>query len=685
MRQGRSQQSKRTVLYGERKGKGSMEKQRHADQPLWTPSAELMQQATMTQYMQWLAQTKDLHVATREALWRWSVTDLEAFWASIWEFFHVRASQPYSSVLGARSMPGAVWFPGARLNFAEHIFLQAHSKRPAILFRSERHAYREVSWSELTEKVGALAQSLRDLGVTSGDRVVSYMPNIPETVIAFLACASLGAIWSSCSPDFGPSSVIERFKQIEPKVLFAVDGYQYNGKRFDRRAVLAELQRSLPTLQATILFPYLQEEEGSPSELAQTILWQDLLAKPAELRFEQVPFDHPLWVLYSSGTTGLPKALVQGHGGILLEHLKALALDLNLKPDDRFFWFSTTGWMMWNLLISGLLVGAVVMLYDGSPAYPDYNCLWQLAQEMQMTFFGTSASYIAACMKAGIEPGQRYDLSALQSLGSTGSPLPPEGFRWVYQHVKQDLWLASISGGTDVCSAFVGGSVLLPVYAGELQCRSLGASVDAVDEQGNSLIDEVGELVLREPMPSMPLFFWNDPDGRRYRESYFGHYPGIWRHGDWIRITSSGSAVISGRSDTTLNRMGIRMGSSELYRVVESLPEILDSLVVGLELSGGRYYMPLFVVLRDGVVLDDVLKRTIKEQIRKTISPHHVPDEILAIPEVPRTLSGKKLELPVKKLLQGIPKEKAISTDAMANPQALASFVPLAEHIKALQ
>ena len=649
---------------------------------LWEPSEELKRQANVTRYMQWLAQEKGLSFHSREELWQWSVDNLEDFWASIAEYFHVKSSRPYTAVLTERKMPGAVWFPGARLNFAEHVFRNATSDRPALVFRSERYELVEVTWSELRQKAGAVARALRAMGVQQGDRVVAYMPNIPETLIAFLACASIGAVWSSCSPDFGTSSVIDRFKQIEPKVLFAVDGYQYNGKAFDRRPIVSDLQQSLPTLEKTVLFSYLfKDDDPASANLAHTVPWDDLLSENAELEFEQVPFDHPLWVLYSSGTTGLPKPIVQGQGGILLEHLKSLALDLDIKPNDKFFWFTTTGWMMWNLLTSGLQVGAVVLLYDGSPSYPDIGALWKFAQDSAMTFFGTSAGFITSCMKAGIEPGRTYDLSKLRGLGSTGSPLPPEGFRWVYEHVKSDIWLASVSGGTDVCSAFVGGSILLPVYSGELQCRSLGAKVEAFDEQGQPLLNEVGELVITEPMPSMPLFFWNDPGNKRYQESYFSMYPGIWRHGDWIQITDRGSAVIYGRSDSTLNRMGIRMGTSEIYRVVEGFSEVLDSLIIGVEYPGGRYYMPLFVVLRDNVELDGALKARIKESLRRNISPHHVPDDVFAIREVPRTLSGKKLEVPVKKLFMGIPVEKAISTDAMSNPQSIQYFVELASKV----
>ena len=646
--------------------------------PLWEPTEATRQQANITQYMRWLGDKKDLHFTTRAELWQWSVDSLEDFWASIWDYFSVQASKPYTTVLVERKMPGASWFPGAELNYAEHVFRNASSEQPALLFRSERHTLREVSWDELTTKVGSIAHALRELGVQRGDRVVAYMPNIPETLMAFLACASIGATWSSCAPDFGTSTVVDRFKQIEPKVLFAVDGYQYTGKTLDRRAIVADLQQALPTVEKTLLFPYLFGD-AEPITLANTVGWSELLTHPSPLTFEQVPFDHPLWILYSSGTTGLPKAIVQGQGGILLEHLKSISLELDLKEDDRFFWFTTTGWMMWNLLIGGLLVGATVLMYDGSPGYPDINTLWKFAEDTGMTLFGTSAGYIASCMKAGITPGKTYNLSKIREIGSTGSPLPPEGFHWIYEQVKSDVWLASMSGGTDVCTGFVGGSILQPVYEGEIQGRGLGANVESFDEQGQPLLDEVGELVITEPMPSMPLFFWNDEGGKRYLDSYFEMYPGIWRHGDWIRITPTGSAIIYGRSDSTINRQGIRMGSSEIYRIVEGFPEILDSLIIGVELPGGKYYMPLFVVMRDGVALDDSLKARIKEQLRRNVSPHHVPDEILQIAEVPRTLSGKKLEVPVKKLFLGMPVEKAVSVDAMANPQAIQYFIDMAQ------
>lgn len=644
---------------------------------LWEPSEETKQQANITHYMQWLSQEKGLHFDDQEKLWEWSVTRIEDFWASIWEFFHIQVSQPYSAVLTDRKMPGAQWFPGTKLNYAEHVFRNTTTERPALLFQSESQPLREISWDELYRKVATVAAALRGMGIQSGDRVVSYMPTIPESTIAFLACASIGAIWSSCSPDFGTRSVIDRFQQIEPKILFAVDGYKYNGKIIDRRAIIPELQEALPTLQKTIVVSYLFKDSGA-ERYANAMMWDEMPSSNAELTYERVSFSHPLWVLYSSGTTGLPKAIVQGQGGILLEHLKSLYLSMDLKPEDRFFWYTTTGWMMWNLLMGGLLLGTTVLLYDGSPSYPNMNALWEYAEKSGMTFFGTSAGFILACMKAEVEPGKTFDLSKLRGLGSTGSPLPPEGFQWIYEHIKKDLWLASVSGGTDVCSAFLGGSVLLPVYAGELQCRALGAKVEAFDDDGQPLIDEMGELVITEPMPSMPLFFWNDAENKRYKESYFEMFPGIWRHGDWVKITPKGSAVIYGRSDSTINRKGIRMGSSEIYRVVEDLPEVLDSLIIGMERPGGGYYMPLFIVLRPGIELDDALKARIRDKIRSNLSPHHVPDEVFVIPEVPRTLSGKKVEVPVKKIFLGTPIEKAISVDAMSNPQVLQYFVEFA-------
>ncbi len=646
---------------------------------LWEPSANLVERARMTEYMRWLATERGLELDGYDDLWRWSVEDLEGFWSSIWDFFEVQADGGYDRVLSSREMPGAEWFAGARLNYAEHVFASKDDTEPAILHASELRELDQLSWGELRAQVAAVAAGLRGLGVEPGDRVVAYMPNIPEAIVAFLAAASIGAVWSSCSPDFGPASVVDRFAQIEPKVLFAVDGYRYGGKDFDRRDVIAELQTAMPSLHGTVVLPYL-DPEPDLFPLRDTTRWDDLLAagEGAELAFERVPFDHPLWVLYSSGTTGLPKAIVQGQGGILLEHLKKLHLHVDAHPGDRLFWFTTTGWMMWNFLVSGLLTRAAIVLYDGSPGHPDMGVLWDLAARAGVTMFGTSASYIAACMKAGVEPGAGRDLSRLGAVGSTGSPLSPEGFDWIYDQLGGDTWLFSTSGGTDLCTAFVGGTPLLPVYRGELQARALGAAVEAWDEDGNPVIDEVGELIVTEPMPSMPVSFWGDPDGSRYRASYFEQFPGAWRHGDWIEITSRGTAVIYGRSDSTINRSGIRMGTSEIYRAVLDIDAIVDALVVDVPRPATEGWMPLFVVLREEAELDDELRREIARRVREHCSPRHVPDEVYAIAEVPRTLSGKVLEVPVKRILMGTPPEKAASRDSLANPAALDYFTEMA-------
>ncbi len=650
---------------------------------LWEPSDQARQATTVARYMRWLAEHKGAHADDYEGLWNWSVSHIEDFWESIWQFFDVKSSRPYTAVLESHQMPGARWFPGAHLNYAEQVSRHNSADQPAIIFRSERHPVTEISWAELRRQVASVAAALRAMGVQPGDRVVGYMPNIPATLVAFLACASLGAVWSSCSPDMGTASVVDRFRQIEPKALFAVDGYQYNGKPFDRRQVVHELQSALPTLEHLVLVPYL-DANSQASDFAVAISWDDALARDGvTLTFEQVAFDAPLWVLYSSGTTGLPKPIVQSHGGIVLEHIKSLALHMDLQFGDRFFWFSTTGWMMWNLLIGGLLIGATVLLYDGSPGYPDLGTLWSFAEESGMTFFGASAAYISSLMKAQIEPGKTVHLGKLKGLGSTGSPLSVEGFQWVYEHVKPDIWLASVSGGTDVCSGLVAGCPILPVRAGEMQCRCLGCAVYAFDENGEPVENTVGELVITEPMPSMPIYFWNDPENKRYRESYFEAFPGVWRHGDWVKITPSGGVVIYGRSDATINRMGIRMGTSEIYRVVEDAPEILDSLVVDLEYLGRPSYMPLFVVLTPGSVLDDALKGKINDRIRASLSARYVPNDIFVITEVPRTLSGKKLELPVKRILLGASAERVANPDSMSNPHTIAYFVAFAERMQA--
>jgi acetoacetyl-CoA synthetase len=645
---------------------------------LWEPSEDVKARATLTRYERWLEDVRGLAFADYQELWAWSSSDLEAFWSSIWEFCEVRAAAPYERVLARREMPGAEWFPGARLNYAENLLAAAPAEdAPAIVARSETRPDVALTWGELRDQVGRAAAGLRRLGVGPGDRVVAYLPNVPETVVAFLATASLGAIWSSAAPEFGARSVVDRFGQIEPKVLLAIDGYRYGGRDFDRLETVAGLRREIPSVEHTVLLPYLHED----TRLDGAMTWDELLAGDAEPSFEAVPFDHPLWVLYSSGTTGLPKAIVQGHGGILLEQLKKGHLHLDLHPGDRMFWFTTTGWMMWNFLVGCLLPGATILLYDGNPAHPDLDVLWRFAEEARMTCLGTSASYVATCQKAGVSPRQGRDLSALRSLGSTGSPLAPEGFTWAYEELGPDLWLFSTSGGTDVCTAFVGGVPTLPVYRGELQGRALGAAVRAFDEAGHEVVDQVGELVITEPMPSMPLFFWNDPDDERYRASYFDTYPGVWRHGDWIEITSRGTAVIYGRSDSTINRQGVRMGTSEIYRAVLAVPEVVDALVVDLPRPGTEGWMPLFVVLGDGAELDDDLRDRIRRRIREDCSPRHVPNEVYAVDEVPRTLSGKVLEVPVKRILMGTPPDEAASRESLANPAALDWFADLARRL----
>jgi acetoacetyl-CoA synthetase len=656
---------------------------------LWEPTEKVKENANLTSYLRWLASKRNLKFQTYQQLWEWSVEDPAEFWGSLWDYFGIKASRPPQSILDDRKMPGARWFAGAELNYAENFFARMNDERPAIYYRAEEGPLTEVGWGEIRDKTAALARSLREMGVGRGDRVVAYMPNIPETIIALFAAASLGAIWSSCSPDFGSRSVLDRFQQIEPKVLLAVDGYLYNGKRFDRRQVLAELQDGLPTLQRTVLVPLLADGKTTAAMAAMawedTVLWSDVTAspdEPADLVFEQVPFDHPLWVLYSSGTTGLPKPIVQGHGGILLEHIKMAVLHLDLKAEDRFFWYTSTGWMMWNFLVGGLLSGASIVVYNGSPAYPDINVLWELAEQAGITYFGASAAYVSACMKAGIRPSQHFDLGRIRAVGSTGSPLSADGFVWIYDNVNRELALESVSGGTDLCTAFVGGCRLLPIYAGEIQGAALGAKIQALNERGAPVVGEVGELVISEPMPSMPLYFWNDPDNRRYIASYFEMYPGIWRHGDWIEFTERGSCIIYGRSDSTINRQGIRMGTSEIYRVVESLPEILDSLVIDMEMLGRDSFMALFVVLREDMVLDEALKGRIKAKIREDVSPRHAPNEIYAIEEVPYTLSGKKMEVPIRRILLGQRPEKAANPGAMRNPESLQYFTDLASSLQ---
>ncbi len=646
---------------------------------LWRPDAARIERATITSYTRWLEETRGLELPDYASLWEWSTGDLEAFWGSIWERFDVVASTPYDRVLGSRAMPGAEWFPGARLNYAEHALRARNPDDVAIRHASELRPLQTMTRGELRDEVARFAAGLRALGVGPGDRVAAYLPNIPEAVTAFLACVSLGAIWSSCSPDFGARSVIDRFAQIEPRVLLAVDGYRYGGKDFDRAAVVQELLAELPSVEHAVMLGYLDAQHAGTG-IRGAVAWEDVRESGVgvPLTFEQVPSDHPLWVLYSSGTTGLPKAIVHGHGGVVLESLKKMYLHVDLQADDRLFWFTTTGWMMWNFVVSGLFTDASIVLYDGNPGTPDLGVLWDLAEAAGITCFGTSAAYIGACQKAGLRPAEDRDLSALRSVGSTGSPLSPEAFAWVYEALDEDIWLFSTSGGTDVATAFVGGVPTLPVYQGELQARALGARLEAWSPEGKSLIGEVGELVITEPMPSMPIFFWGDSDGSRYRESYFEMFPGVWRHGDWIEITDRGTAIISGRSDATINRGGVRMGTSEIYRVVLGLDEVVDALVIDLPLPGTSGFMPLFVVLRPGVRLDEDLVGRIRARLREDCSPRHVPDVVEQIAEVPRTLSGKVLELPVKRILLGAPAASVASPDSLANPASLAPFEAMA-------
>ncbi len=644
-----------------------------AGEVLWAPPADVREKSRVGDYLRWLRERRGLSFDGYGDLWQWSVDDLPGFWSSIWEYFEVSAGSPPTATLAGDGMPGARWFPGATLNYAEQV-LRAPGLAdddPVVISRSQTRDPVDLTVAELRDQVARARVGLRKLGVTHGDRVAAYLPNIPETLVLMLATASLGATFSSCAPEFGTRSVCDRWRQIEPSVLVTVDGYRYGDKPIDRTAEVAAIRAALPSLRHVVSVEYL----GTGATPDGAIGWADLLAESGPLEFDQVPFDHPLYVLYSSGTTGLPKPIVHGHGGILLEHLKMLALHHDLGPGDRFFWFTTTGWMMWNFLASGPAVGAAIVLFDGNPAHPDLGAMWRLAAEVGMTYFGTSAPFLLSCRKTGVKPADLADLSALRGLGSTGAPLPAEGFRWVYDTVSADLRLDSLSGGTDMCTGFVGGSPLLPVYAGEIACRCLGAKVESYDPQGNPLVGELGELVITRPMPSMPVGFWADSDGSRYRDAYFSVYPGVWRHGDWITITDRGTCTITGRSDATLNRGGVRLGTAEFYSVVEGLDEVVDSVVVHLEdREGGAGELLLFVVLAEGLELDDPLRKKITGELRRSLSPRHVPDDIFAVRAVPRTLSGKKLEVPVKKILTGTPADRAAAKGALVNPDSLTAF-----------
>ena len=644
---------------------------------IWRPEFPRSEEPRLAHYRRWLEQRHGCTFGDYHSLWEWSIENPARFWEGIWDYFDIKSHTPYSSVLEGEGVKEVKWFSGSTLNYAEHIFRSAAPERPALLFCSEgKPDPIPVSWAEVAEKTAAFAYWLREQGVGPGDRVAAWLPNIPEATIAFLAACSLGAVWSSCSPDFGTDSVLDRFRQISPKVLIAANAYQYGGKLYSKADALVQLAGALPSLKHVVLFAA-EEGPGIPGGLSiPATHWQTATARvDAHLEFTPVPFDHPIWILYSSGTTGLPKAIAHGHGGVLLEHYKYLALHNDVRPGERFFWFTTTGWMMWNFLQSSLLHGATAVLYDGSPGWPDLGILWRMASMAGIHHFGTSAPFLIACQKAGLEPGKQYNLEALRSIGSTGSPLPPESFTYVMEKVKDKVWLCSMSGGTDVCTAFVGGCPELPVYEGEIQCRALGCALYAYDDSGNPLEDEVGEMVIIKPMPSMPVFFWNDPEGKKYAESYFEWFPGVWRHGDWVRITPRDSLVILGRSDATLNRQGVRIGTAEIYNAMDRISEVRDCLIVGVELKGGQYYMPLYVVLSEGAVLDDGLRNKINRHLRDTCSPRHVPDEILEVPEIPYTLSGKKMELPVRKILMGNPSEKAANPGAMRNPEALKFFI----------
>jgi len=627
---------------------------------LWTPDGKTKRNARISRYMTWLGGD----FADYQALWEWSVTEPATFWSTIWDYFEVLGDRAGAPALTGQTMPDVRWFEGATLNYARNALRTAWTDpgRTAIISVSEQNVVRRLTYAELAREVGRVARGLRALGIAKGDRVAALLPNVPEAIIGLLATASIGAIWSSCSPDFGASSVIDRFAQIEPKVLIACDGYSYNGKEFSRAELVRDVAAALPGLGAVITV-------GTPS-------WSDLGASHEhEPEFEEVPFSHPLWVVYSSGTTGLPKPIMHGHGGIVLEHLKAQAFHHDLKPGDVFTWYTTTGWMMWNYLAGGLLSGTTIVLYDGSAAYPAPDRLWRLAAEHGVTYLGVGAPYLLASMKAGLHPGAEHDLSGLRAIGSTGSPLPPEGFEWVYREVKTDVLLGSFSGGTDLCTGFVGPCPLLPVLAGVISGRCLGAKVEAFDQDGKPVTGEVGELVITEPMPSMPVGFWNDPGDVRYRESYFEAYPGVWRHGDWIEMLPGGGCVIYGRSDATLNRGGVRMGTSEFYRVVEAFPEVSDSLVVDTGRLGTEGRLILYVVPAAGHELDEDLSARLRAALRAQLSPRHVPEEIRQVPGIPRTLSGKKLEVPVRKILLGTDPAQAVDPNALANPEVLGYFL----------
>ncbi|MBX6380308.1 MAG: acetoacetate--CoA ligase [Thermoflavifilum aggregans] len=652
---------------------------------LWQPSDAVWQASHLAHYVQWLSREKRLSFHDYAALWQWSVRDIPAFWQSVWEYFALPQPDELVEIMSSDPMPYTRWFAGARLNYAAHVFKQATDERPALWFAAEDKPLRPISWQTLLQRVAGLQYFFQQIGLQKGDRVAAYLPNTPEATIGWLATVALGAVWSSCSPDFGVQGVLDRFRQIQPKILIAADGYVYQGKRYDRLQQLKSICEALPSLECVILVSRIHDEATWQDIHPRQVGWEDAVAGgsrrapvSADVQVVEVDFSHPLWILYSSGTTGIPKAITHSHGGMLLEHLKYLAFHNDVHAGENFFWYTTTGWMMWNFLQASLLMGATAVLYDGHPAYPDMGVLWRLAAQVPIHHFGTSAPFLMSCRKVGYKADSQQ-LATLRSIGSTGSPLPPEGFEYVYQSIKPDVWLCSMSGGTDICTAWVGGCLWRPVRSGEIQCRCLGCSMYAYDENGKALDHEIGEMVVTAPMPCMPVYFWNDPDFTRYRESYFEMYPGVWRHGDWIRITEHDGVIIYGRSDATLNRQGVRIGTAEIYRVLDRLPEIRDSLIVNIELPGGNSYMPLFVVLSSGMELNEGLKQKIREALRNSCSPRHVPDEIIAVDDIPYTISGKKLEMPVKKLFLGMPLERVVQPGVLRNPEALRVFETIAQ------
>ena len=649
-------------------------------QLLWQPSPEQIQHTRLAHYLEWLRHERGCNFVDYHGLWQWSVNDLEGFWQSIWDHFQVQASSPYHAVLADRGMPVAQWFPGARLNLAEHI-LRHEQAGDALLYLNETSALQGLPWGDFAKQVRTLATYLRESGVMPNDRVVAYLPNVPEAMVALCACAAIGAIWASCSPDFGAEGVLDRVRQLAPKVLLAVDGYRYGGKVFDRRGQVRQIARELDSIEQVIVLPMMFPDESLTLDNA--IDWRELQARPtlgaADFHCEQLPFDHPLWVLFSSGTTGLPKAIVQSHGGILLEQLKALHLHLDFRPGDAAFIFTTTGWMMWNTLFSALLCGVRPVLYDGHPTWPNTDTLWQILQDSRASFFGTSPTYIELMNRQGVVPGERFDLHALRTVMPVGSPVSPQCNAWFYRNLKADIWVTTGSGGTDICTGLVSGVPTLPVYAGEIQARALGVDAHAFDESGQPLIDQVGELVVTSPMPSMPVCFWNDPAGERYRQSYFQPWPGVWRHGDFFLLNTRGGCQVLGRSDATLNRYGVRIGTAEIYRALEPISEIDDALIVNLDLPEGGFFMPLFVQLRPGAQLDDALQQRVRDCLRQACTPRHVPDQIIAVPQIPLTLTGKKMEVPVRRILMGHAPHTVVNPSAMRDPQALAFFIEYAQ------